>query len=473
MIGFSQNNTLSKLVEIGDSVAQYRLREITEIARDSAKEKYFSIGAYDRFFDKYFTQIKYERETFTEGNSASLKIQDNKTRLNLTLSKKAKNSIFSVGTSLNISDNSGVIFSGDRPTTGTELFGSFSFLIPGLRHLGFDGEQQDNNYRKRRAFLDSMWFVHSKKNPAYGNLLLNKLRIQDSLFKRYDSIVQNPGTLDVLRYKDSLVSVIDAKLKTSKELEGLDNGEMTAADLAEEIKKAAEKSVIEKELSTNGVTSFRMSWFTTGLLYRRDNYATYDSLLNFSKRVNEKAFDKWLVNITYNFFWQRTDSWIAFRNSKFINSIYLNANYSLIRSNSYENLSEMSFSTTRTRLQNDTTYEFSTSKKLRDISGTEFTTRWVHRMGIVTTAMLGKKQFFGLNLSGTTDMSKAKKPVLATRLGLLFRFKDSENEKSLVNFELFLSLNDLTDTRQKNKTAWQRKEIGVSATVPFQKVFFR
>ena len=464
----------AKLRQIADSIDRYHTAALAQIPIDSISNHYFSSGGYDRFFDKYFTQIKYDRESFTEGNSAALKIADSKTRLNLTLSKKAKNTIFSVGTALNITDGSGVIFSGNKPTAGTEFNGSLSYLIPSWRFLEFQGPDQENNFRKRRAVADSVWLVHSKKNPSYAAVLLNNQAKYDSLFHLYDSVLQNPGQANTLLYRDSLVQIIDKLQKLKLDLEAMDNGKTTAQDAANSIKAAADKIAVDKELATEGVTWFRMFWLTGGFSYRRDNYSTYDSSLSFSARVGEKNFDKWTLNGTFNFFRQRTDPWIAFRKrSSIINSVYANLNYSLVRTNTFEDLKEVNLGTSRAIVNDDTTYEFRTDKKIRDISGKKFESNWLHRMGIVGTFMIGKKQFFGLNLSGSTDLQMEKEPVFNSRIGLLFRFKDAENEKSIVNFELFTSLTDITDTKAAHKSVWQRKEIGVSATVPFQKVFFR
>jgi len=469
---YSQVDT-TKIRQIGRYVQTYHATALAELADDTLNERYFSKGAYDRFFDKYFTQIKYERESFTEGNSASLNVTDNKTRLNLTLSQKSDNWIFSLGTSLNISDNSGVLFSGDKPTAGTEFSASFSYLVPRWRFLKFQGPAQDNNYTKRRELLDSLNEVYYKRNPNYAYLLLEKIQNLNSLCNRYENIVNTEKDLRIkAAYRDSLVSAIDKRTKALQEAKSLDDGITSAEDFNAALTQKAEEMAIVKQLETDGVTLFRFRWLTGGVLYRRDSYSTYDSLLYFSKRIDSKNFDKWTLNATYNFFWQRTDSWIAFTESKFINSVYANINYSLIRTNTFEDLKDQTLAVTRIKVQNDTTYEFATQKKIRDISKKDFSTSWMHRIGAVGTAMIGKRQFFGINVSAQANI-KDETTVWNGRFGLLFRFKDSETEKSKVNFELFLALNDFSDEGKSNKSAWNRKEIGISANVPFQKVFFR
>jgi hypothetical protein len=87
--------------------------------------------------------------------------------------------------------------------------------------------------------------------------------------------------------------------------------------------------------------------------------------------------------------------------------------------------------------------------------------------------MFGTKQFVGLNVVSGGEFQSGNKPVFNLRSGLVFRFMNSEKEKSAVNFELFVSFRDMTDTQESGKSVWQNKLIGISANVPFEKVFFR
>jgi hypothetical protein len=87
--------------------------------------------------------------------------------------------------------------------------------------------------------------------------------------------------------------------------------------------------------------------------------------------------------------------------------------------------------------------------------------------------MLGQNQFFGINATAAGEFAHTRQPVFNTHIGLLFHFLDASDEKSYVNFELFLAFSDMTDTAEKGKSVWQRKTVGITAAVPFQKVFFR
>ncbi|MFT3682281.1 MAG: hypothetical protein QM791_18555 [Ferruginibacter sp.] len=463
-----------RLKQISDSVQRFRIVALTMLGNDTINENYFSKPGFDFFFDKYFTLMKYDRESFAEGNSASLTTDDKANRIDLSLSYKKSNNIFTLGTALNISDKSGLIFSDSKPTSGTEFSFGYSSLTSFFKVLNFRGPEMRSNWRKRLALIDSISTVHIDRNPLYGEVIKRKLETVDADISRQQASLR--ATKDNARIsvlQDSLVQSFDKRTKLNQEFETLNQNGKSAEVITENIIETGKKRQIQLEMETDGVNSFYMQWVSFGLKYRKDQYATYDSMLAFSQSIGKQDFEKWTITGSFNFLWQRTDSWIKFLKSRLINSAYFNVNYTLMKTNNYEDLSEENLSISQIRVQNDTTYEFSTSKKLRNISGKKFESTWMHQLGIVGTMIFGKKQFWGLNLSATGQFKKTSSTVLNSRIGLLFRFKDSDTEKSTVNFEFFFSFNDMTDTKEIGKSIWQRKQIGVSTNIPFKKVFFR
>jgi hypothetical protein len=55
---------------------------------------------------------------------------------------------------------------------------------------------------------------------------------------------------------------------------------------------------------------------------------------------------------------------------------------------------------------------------------------------------------------------------------ITFRVLNSTDQKSKVNFEIFMTLSDWNDSQATGKSAWQRKAIGLNTTIPFNKIFF-
>ncbi|MBS0030696.1 hypothetical protein ACTJJ0_24545 [Chitinophaga sp. 22321] len=445
-----------------------------QIARDS--QHIFSPQAFDHFFDRYFTLLANGQESFIQGNSASIKISDNQTKLNLTLSKKTSNSIFSIGTALNISDNTGTLFSGKKPTAGTQFFFTHSYLFATQKHLRYDTEARDLNLQKRREFWDSIGSLYTERNPALLSVTLIKLEQAKATVARLNAEMRaTPDTQRTLAQQQQLLDMLDERDKLIEQLKEIDT--TTKRSLinkrAKKVISNADDMIVNRELLTDGVTSFTLSWLTTSGAYQHFDYSTYDSTLVFSKRVENRPFDGFSISVGYNWFWQRLPSWTKAIGLNGLNSFYWNISYTAANTNNFDDLRESTLTTLHNNTQNDTIYQFSTDKKLRDISGTTFSRLWVHKFGLQMTGMLGRSQFWGVNITAHSEFAKTRLPVYNTHVGLLFRFLDSSDDKSNVNFELFLAFDDMTDTQQLGKSVWQQKQIGISATVPFQKVFFR
>lgn len=463
-----------RLAIIADSIEAFALREYTAIAQDSTDTLFFSPKAYDLYFDKYFTLINYERETFTDGNSAALKMSDNSTRLDLTFSTKVRNSIFSASTGLNVADNTGTLFSGSRPTAGTQFALNNSILISSQRSLGFDDGLRFQNYEARRAIIDSVYRLHVLANPHALPVLQGKLKtIQEKIAGYRAQISRTQGIqAEQVKYQDSLVSALASQEKLSKELAALVTYGYPV-ELAEAIMAKTQKVSRRRELLNPGTTLFQMVWLSMGVRYRRDNYKTYDEDLALRNRVGQQAFDGWGFTIGPNFYLQKNPDYHVFLPKKFLHSLYANVNYSFAATNNFLALKENTLTTLKSVSSNDTTYQFASDEKLRNITGLSFEKYYVHKIGFQVSGMFGKRPFWGLNFTSDVAISGETKPAYNTRLGALFKFIDSADQKARVNFELFLRLADLTDIGESGDSAWQRREIGITTSVPLQKVFFR
>lgn len=364
------------------------------------------------------------------------------------------------------------------------------------------------NWAKRRQLIDSVWRIYGQKNPVYGAMLKRQWTEVNTNITQFETSIQNSNT-NLLRLSDSILSIpqpiarvdspryqtflnamqadsillsrnqdllitsIDKRLKLTQELSVLNDTTKTAIEISDKIKENLKKTGIERQLATDGVMSVRLVWLSGGINYRRDNYSTYDESLQFEKRIDKMPFDKWTFTGAINLLYQPTKYGMPYLRPMLRPSYYVGLNYSLVRTNNYEKIDEQNLNVIQTTTQGNTIYEFSTSKKTRNITGKSFSRSWLHKPAIVITALLGKKQLWGLNLSATFQFENQQKPIFNSRAGLLFRFKDSEKETSLVNFEFFFAFNDLGDIKNEGKSVWQRKQIGISTTVPFKKVFFR
>jgi hypothetical protein len=400
---FSQNGRYPRFIRMSDTIETYIRKQSAELSQDIADGKYFSYDAFDRFFDKYFTQLQYTRDNFTEGNSASLKTDDKTSVLNLTLSRKMGGSIFSLGTAVPVIDKSGVIFTGDKPSTGTELFGSFSYILTPRRRITVRGDKISSNWQKRQFLLDSLHFVYTEKNlrqaeklyfdslqatidiPKFRDSVARIDRVYRAIYQPISNPVQDSVQKRLNNYRDSLLASNEKLFKSKEELMKLDTGADGFEETATAIFESADKLMIEKQLATDGITQFDFAWITGGLRYRRDKYSTYDSNLVFAKRIGEKNFDKWTLSASYNHVWQQTDAWLKWKKRAFISYFYFGFTWSFARANIFDKVKESDIALISTRTQNDSIYQFTKPGKLKNISGLAYSTSWLHTPAITIT----------------------------------------------------------------------------------------
>lgn len=166
---------------LSDSICTFYDKQAKELRDDMADTvngkpaPFFSKDAFAKFFDEYFTLVNYQRQSFPEGNSAGLVVAENNTKLNLTLSRKMNSSILSLGTSLNIKDQSGMLFSNEKPTAGTQVNIGYSFLLPG-QHFSYDPNERPRNYENRMKVLDSVKTLYVVRNPINYKSLKQKYK---------------------------------------------------------------------------------------------------------------------------------------------------------------------------------------------------------------------------------------------------------------------------------------------------------
>ena len=431
---------------------------------------------FDKFMNKYFSYLSFDKEEIPPGNSISLKPTSSDTRLlaNLTY-KRGLFQLYSFGSELDYSDNVGNIISGKDFTSNTSFFFNFAKLNSGARKIWYDPNRAIIMNNKKIAFVEK----YQDEVFANYNIKFKRLFLE---FKKTDSLVDSLAKIrnphDSTRAALGEARKLKYELKDSiAELKIPDyNAVVIPADITEEVIKYLRdtlKTKIENiEINTDAWTRFQLSWFSGGIKYTREAYKTYDSLKAFSNRIEDFAFDKWSLNVSYNFIRERS-KWYNDFWKKGLRSFYLNAGYKLSRDNNYTSIDEQDILTSKNTGSNDTTNQLQNKAKVRNISGATYKTNWAHQLGINATLIFAKSNVMGLNLGINTVLSKFQKPLYNSKIGLLLRFKDSADSKSKINFEIFLQLEDLADNKDTGKSPWQRKVIGINTAIPFSTIFFK
>ncbi|MEJ8843129.1 hypothetical protein WG954_12130 [Lacibacter sp. H375] len=441
----------------------------------SGKGRLLSNKNYSAFFDKYFTLLSFEKEGLPDGNSASLKTSSNDTKMNLNLSHKKAYTITNVGADLNLSSNTGSIFSGGDLTANSTYYIKASFLNSGFNKLWYDYDRRNEMLIKRNYRVNEIRQEYNANFVIKYTAIALQLKNADSIIAAlYDKKMAGSFSEDD---KVLLIKTIEEKAKYKKAL--ADAGlEGNIEEKIEAVKTQLDKEIYEIELSSNAWTAFRIGWFSGSVSYTKDKYITYDKNSLFEKKVGERLFDKWSLNASYNFLFERNSWWQQKIHPRGLRSIYLSASWTGSKDNNFSQIKETDFTTRQIFIRNtiasgDSSLEVVSTQKVKDITGKTFQTEWNNSLGIQSTLIFGKSNFWGVNLSTTGTFSRFRGPLFNGKAGILFRFIDSNDGKSKVNFEVFMQLRDWADNLRTNKTTWERKVIGISTTVPFNRVFFK
>ncbi|NJO24715.1 MAG: hypothetical protein HC867_01415 [Bacteroidia bacterium] len=151
-------------------------------ARDEANRsgRLLADRYYPLFFDKYFTLLSFEKDGLPDGNSASLKTSSNETKLNLNLSYKKLFTIINIGADLNLSSNTGSIFSGGDLTANSTYYLKFSFLKSEMNKLKYDFDRRNGMRIKREYKMNEITQEFNSHYVIKYSAILKQLRIVDS-----------------------------------------------------------------------------------------------------------------------------------------------------------------------------------------------------------------------------------------------------------------------------------------------------
>ncbi|MBO9633647.1 MAG: hypothetical protein J7578_11070 [Chitinophagaceae bacterium] len=446
--------------------------------------KVVTLSSYKKYIDQYFTYLAYNRGSLPTGSSAALELTNNSTLLNFSLAKKIESkqpegplSIFTGGVKANISDGISQLFSGNNLSTGTTVFGNFAFLPARTK------------YRKNVKVEVSRWVNGEKvtRTNPYQDMRrdrqLNATQfceyVSTEYVNKYNALVNRweevKSKLRYLSSGDDTVQLNKMKDEIEKELSDAGLVKQPATKLAAAMKKEYEEKKYDLETENDAWIWVHFQWFSGGVTYTRQSYSTYDENRSLAERLNDENFDEVGFNITAQWFTQK------FREYGLFGSTYFNIAYEPRATNNFIVLKNKDITSVILRSPSpaDTVYSFQTSQKARNTTGKTYRSGWQHKISSTFTAMLGEKQQTGINLRGEWIPSDIVSPVYNAHIGALLRFVNNnydpsdKNSSAKLNLEFFIEFNDMSDVGGSGKSVWQNKLIGVSTTVPFNKIFFK
>lgn len=487
---------------------------------------------YNKFLEEKFTYLSFERGVLPSSNTASLDLTDNETQLKLALAKKFSNeegrtnTIISAGVKAKLGDGIAELFKGNTATSGTTLFLNFASLSK-VKFRTVLSRQKNNKtiitpFGTLKAKLEKLKNEFNAKyidefNAKYDRLSKRLKEIQNQFIE----VKNNSSCCEKLKsekkYLEDELENLSAKKDSSQQWLYLKaTNSFRIAQLVSEIclcdksenknlnELYKEKEDVEKQLKEIGLIGkdpediakeaedkyqasryalytksapwdwYKLRWFSGGVTYTRDAYTTYDNALSLNKRFGSKDFDSWGLKLTSNWYQEKSQK------EGFLRAWYANISYEPSLINSYSDIASQDM------LKNviaasaiDTTFIFQTSKKAKNISNIPYTTSWKHSFSSAFTAMFFEKKNVGINLLFQSQFSKISNPIFNSHAGVIFSLAnsdyDAEDKKSKANisFELFLNFPDMSDTGGDGKSVWQKRVIGISTNIPFNKIFLK
>jgi hypothetical protein len=432
---------------------------------------------FDMFINKYFSYLSTSTVGLPNGNSISLQPTTNSTRLEGNISHKSTYTIYNVGVKADFSNNIANLFSAKDVTGNTSFYANISFLNTGKSLIEFNANTAQS-FNDKKAFTVQNYnsSLLIKYGISYANDSLTYYKIKhrlDSIIAVQQAVATDSNAYKIVLTRDSMYTAMTKLAAYSlNERDAYYSVEGHMDDITKQLTDSIQAIVDTMEVNNPAWISFKFCWFSAGLTYTRPQYKTYNQALAFVSRLDDLTFNNTALTLGYNSIFQRSDSYLNVMKKRFLKALYVNAAYTIANDLNFSHIDPQDFQAITRADSSNTSYQFQETAKVLDISGKTKQVDWMHTLGLQTTWVIARGNFMGINTGLTGTYSKFAKPNYFGKLGFLFRFLNSVDQKSIINFELFLSLPDWEDSKGKGTSTWQRKSVGINATVPFNKLFF-
>jgi hypothetical protein len=394
-----------------------------------------------------------------------------------------KISYLSFAASGNLLDqNYGVIFSNSSLNAGISLQAQYNFKVT-APNFSFKNAEW-NEFRLKRSLLintyhDALIDAENKMNRVA--LLQNRSLLKLKELSNGVKLKKNQSAIDLVKKTiDSLGLAISDRTGLADTLQLLvkENAGILAEitqttyaidslDLATPAIEALlglKKEALEKKLKNDYDTLasklqlqvIRVTWFTVLGGYTRKSFNTFSASLSFENQFGKGKLDAHNVGIAINHLFQdriKNRTW------------FLNGSISHARNNNLASLSTSSIEQV---------------KKITNGAGD--TVRTISNKINAYTSLVTNFSFFnltghlyylfgktpsGFHLLPSVDFQSNSLTVVNFTAGYIISFKNSPKDQTVINSELYVRFNDMTDANEKGNKFYKRNEIGISFTIPF------
>jgi hypothetical protein len=324
--------------------------------------------------------------------------------------------------------------------------------------LSITKNNSDSSYHRTKYLLETQLEVNKvklykaqtqldrvqKTVDSFGTSIAEHPEMFDSLQKQVKAIADIQTTLDqVSRTLDS-VELVNTNDRFSRSMN-------LQEALWPKLKKDYNSTILLLSLK-----KIKIVWFTLIGGFSRTAYTTYDPALQFSLQIAKDKQDALKGGIAINFLVQNK---LKYR------TLFLNASFVRERSNNLSMLSTTSIEQTRQLVNagGDTTRVF--NKKYSAYTDPVITYDAWNLTG--NLYYLFGKTPFGFHFSPTLDFNKGRKAFTNVTAGYLISFQNTVKDQPVINTEFFVRFNDIFNHLDTDIKFWDRNEIGISFTIPF------
>lgn len=389
---------------------------------------------------------------------------------------------FSVSGAL-IDKQYGVLFSDNKLNSGISFAAQYNFGMK-ANHFGFyEAEWQEIAEKRktlRRKYTNDLAAILDKTNDeAFRRSLyllnLQQLSTRDKLAKKnlqhqmaqksIDSlgtaISSRTGLADTLRTMEKEVSDLVMEIRTTQQtIDSISRLSVAEIDGQSSLLRSAllkkYKNDYDTLLSAIPFQRFSTTWYTIVGEYNRKSYNTFDITLPFSSQIKEaNKADAYKLGFAINHLIQ----------NKLTNrSLFLHGGVAWIYKSNLDQLTATSVDQ-RKQFSNaggDTARSITTKYSVY--------TDTVKSSGGLNISLhayyiFGKKPS-GLHIFPSLDIQRAH-AVFNWTFGYIIAFKNTVKDQPIINTELYIRLNDITNDADVESKFYKRNEIGISFTLPF------
>ncbi|QEC43287.1 hypothetical protein [Pseudobacter ginsenosidimutans] len=377
----------------------------------------------------------------------------------------------------------GALFSDSKLNAGISVAAQYNFGRKFSSFSYFEAEIEEIAQKRnalRRKYTNDLAAILDKTNyEAFQRKLylldLQQLSTRDKLSKKNqqhdlvqktvdslgDAISTRTGLADTLRLLEKEVNDLVMEVRTNQQT--IDSiARLTPAVISGQAglrrSDLRKKYMSDYDSVLSGITfqKFSTTWYTIAAEYGRKSYNSYDSTLPFAVQIQEgHKDDAYKTGFAINHLIQnklRNRTW------------FFNGGASWIYAS---NLGRLTATTLEQRKQ----YTNDGKDTARSIS-TKYSvyTEPVESFGGLNLSAHGYYIFgktpSGVHVFPSFDLQKSKK-VFDCTFGYIIAFKNTVKDQPVVNTELYIRFNDIGNDAGKDSKFYNRNEIGLSFTLPF------